>query len=431
MELLEHFRSTRADLVFVVDEYGAVQGVISERDLLEAITGEFGTPSDEDSWAVQRDDGSWLMDGLIPVPELKDRLEIKELPEEDRGRYNTLAGMVMLLLGRLPRTADRVEWQGWAFEVVDLDGKRVDKVLVTRTEQPGEERVINQNLHRQPVPLDNVAHRNLKVQMPVLDWTVASRLNSIFLAAVEFGDACREFPIVFIRAGNGDDGKPQIAPVAVFGLANEENLFVDGTQWRATYMPAVLRLFPFAIGRIDAQNFAVCVDTAWQGLSTTEGHALFDQQGQPTDVMKQVTEQAERTEQEVQRTRLVGQRLLELDLFREMRFDVTMPDGQNVAVEGFFTIDEGKAQGPARRGGDRAHPQRPDGPGARPPDLAGQHAPAGRMAATAHGSARAGLPGPLSLPAYLRLEARCRPGGTAARSASHARRATKCCRSIV
>lgn len=138
MELLEHFRTTRADLVFVVDEYGAVQGVISERDLLEAITGEFGTPADEDSWAVRRDDGSWLMDGLIPVPELKDRLELKELPEEDRGRYNTLAGMVMLLLGRLPRTGDRVEWQDWRFEVVDLDGKRVDKVLVTRTTSPGE-----------------------------------------------------------------------------------------------------------------------------------------------------------------------------------------------------------------------------------------------------------------------------------------------------
>ena len=138
MELLEHFRTSKADLVFVVDEYGAVQGVISERDLLEAITGEFGTTADEDSWAIERDDGSWLMDGLIPVPELKDRLELKELPEEDRGRYNTLAGMVMLLLGRLPKTTDRVEWQGWAFEVVDLDGKRVDKVLVTRTEQRGE-----------------------------------------------------------------------------------------------------------------------------------------------------------------------------------------------------------------------------------------------------------------------------------------------------
>ena len=139
MELLENFRASNTDLVFVVDEYGAVQGVITERDLLEAITGEFGNPTDADAWAVQREDGSWLLDGLIPVTELKDRLDLKELPEEDRGRYNTLAGMIMLLLGRLPRTADVVVWDGWRFEVVDLDGKRVDKVLVSRTEPPGEE----------------------------------------------------------------------------------------------------------------------------------------------------------------------------------------------------------------------------------------------------------------------------------------------------
>jgi len=131
MELLEHFRATSVQLVFVVDEYGEVQGVITVRDVLEAITGEFTTPTDQDTWAVQRGDGSWLFDGLIPVPELKDRLNVKELPEEDRGRYNTLAGMVMLLLGRLPQTADTVEWAGWRFEVVDLDGKRVDKVLVS------------------------------------------------------------------------------------------------------------------------------------------------------------------------------------------------------------------------------------------------------------------------------------------------------------
>jgi putative hemolysin len=132
MELLEHFRVSEAQLVFVVDEYGAVQGVITVRDVLEAITGEFSAPSENNAWAVQRDDGSWLMDGLIPVPELKDRLSMRELPEEDRGRYNTLAGMIMLLLGRLPTTADHVDWEGWRFEVVDLDGKRVDKVLVTR-----------------------------------------------------------------------------------------------------------------------------------------------------------------------------------------------------------------------------------------------------------------------------------------------------------
>ena len=132
MELLEHFRASDVQMVFVVDEYGEVQGVITLRDVLEAITGEFTTTDESESWMVQRADGSWLIDGLIPVPELKDRLDIKELPDEDRGRYNTLAGMVMLLLGRLPQTTDTVEWDGWRFEVVDLDGKRVDKVLASR-----------------------------------------------------------------------------------------------------------------------------------------------------------------------------------------------------------------------------------------------------------------------------------------------------------
>jgi putative hemolysin len=138
MELLEHFRVSDTELVFVVDEYGEVQGVITVRDVLEAITGEFSAPADPDAWAVQRGDGSWLLDGLIPVPELKDRLNLKDLPEEDRGRYNTLAGMIMLLLGRLPGTADCVDWEGWRFEVVDMDGKRVDKVLVTPLQETGE-----------------------------------------------------------------------------------------------------------------------------------------------------------------------------------------------------------------------------------------------------------------------------------------------------
>ncbi len=139
MELLDQFRLSNAQLVFVVDEYGEVQGMITVRDVLEAIAGEFATPSDEDAWAVQRADGSWLFDGLIPVPELKDRLGLKELPEEDRGRYNTLAGMIMLLLGRLAHTTDTVEWEGWRFEVVDLDGKRVDKVLTSRLPEPDPE----------------------------------------------------------------------------------------------------------------------------------------------------------------------------------------------------------------------------------------------------------------------------------------------------
>lgn len=137
MELLEHFRASSSQMVFVVDEYGEVQGVITLRDVLEAITGEFTTADEpEEAWAVQREDGSWLIDGLIPVPELKDRLGLKNLPDEDRGRYNTLAGLVMMLLGRLPKTADHVEWDCWRFEVVDMDGKRIDKLLVSRTAEP-------------------------------------------------------------------------------------------------------------------------------------------------------------------------------------------------------------------------------------------------------------------------------------------------------
>ena len=73
------------------------------------------------------------------MPELKDRLELRLLPDEDRGRYNTLAGMTMLLLGRLPQTGDVVDWEGWRFEVVDLDGKRVDKVLVSRIDRDPED----------------------------------------------------------------------------------------------------------------------------------------------------------------------------------------------------------------------------------------------------------------------------------------------------
>lgn len=132
MELLEHFKQTGTHLVFIVDEYGEVQGIVTLQDVLEAITGEFKSSRAEDGWAVMRKDGSWLLDGLIPVPELKDHLSLLSVPEEEKSRYNTLSGMVMLLLGTLPRTGDICHWQGWDFEVVDLDGLRIDKVLATR-----------------------------------------------------------------------------------------------------------------------------------------------------------------------------------------------------------------------------------------------------------------------------------------------------------
>jgi putative hemolysin len=131
MELLDNFRLSDVHMAFVIDEYGEVQGLITLQDLIEAITGEFQPRDPETSWAVQRGDGSWLLDGHIPVPELKDRLNLDSVPEEERGRYHTLSGMIMLLTGSLPKVTDVVEWENWRFEIVDMDGRTIDKVLAT------------------------------------------------------------------------------------------------------------------------------------------------------------------------------------------------------------------------------------------------------------------------------------------------------------
>ena len=131
MELLEQFRAKSTRIVFVVDEYGVVQGLMTPMDMLEAITGELQPGAQVDAWATQRDDGSWLIDGAMPISELKARLDIRELPEESRGRYNTVAGLLQSVSGRLLGTGEKVDCADWHFEVVDLDGKRIDKVLAS------------------------------------------------------------------------------------------------------------------------------------------------------------------------------------------------------------------------------------------------------------------------------------------------------------
>jgi hypothetical protein len=203
--------------------------------------------------------------------------------------------------------------------------------------------LINQNLHLQPVALDFVQHRNVKLKVPISDWRLAGKLNALFVAATEFGDVCREFPIVFVRAGKEADGRDAIAPIAVLGLTQNQNLYLSGERWRAQYMPAILRMYPFCIARIDDDRIAICLDMAFAGVNTTEGQALFDEQGQAAELLKSMQPELEKLEGEIQRTRLVGRRLLELDLLREMRFDVTLPDGSQHSVDGFLTIDENKA----------------------------------------------------------------------------------------
>lgn len=131
LKVLELFKQTITHMALVVDEYGVIQGLVTLNDVMIEIVGE--VPSDdeqEDPQVVQREDGSWLLDGMLSVDEFFELFKVQPLAEEHRGSYQTLGGFVMAHLGRIPTAADFFEWQGMRLEVMDMDGNRVDKVLV-------------------------------------------------------------------------------------------------------------------------------------------------------------------------------------------------------------------------------------------------------------------------------------------------------------
>lgn len=132
MELLENFRASDAALALVVDEYGAILGLVTPHDVLEAIAGEFKPETPEDAQIIKKSDTCYEVDGLLPIPELKDLLALHEVPEEMEDRYTTAAGMVIFLLEKLPRPGDRVSWGGWEFTVRQMDGRRLDRILITK-----------------------------------------------------------------------------------------------------------------------------------------------------------------------------------------------------------------------------------------------------------------------------------------------------------
>jgi putative hemolysin len=127
---LEIFKEKGTDMLLVIDEFGALQGLLTINDILEEIVGAMEI---EEPQATQRQDGSWLLDGMLEVDEFKEIFDLPLLPHEDE--YETLSGFIMMSLGRLPQSTDRFEWHDLSFEVVDMDGRRVDKVLVTTLPQ--------------------------------------------------------------------------------------------------------------------------------------------------------------------------------------------------------------------------------------------------------------------------------------------------------
>jgi putative hemolysin len=133
LTVVERFKETHSKLAIVIDEYGGVEGMVTVDDILAALVGDIPEPGDlGEAEAVQREDGSWLLDGMFAIDDFQELFEIRQLPLATEGYYQTVGGFVMASLGHVPHAGDRFEWEGLRIEVLDMDGRRVDKVLVTR-----------------------------------------------------------------------------------------------------------------------------------------------------------------------------------------------------------------------------------------------------------------------------------------------------------
>ncbi len=128
---MELFQQTGKRVALIINEHGDIEGLVTSGDVIEAIVGEFNDQDAlEEEAAVQRADGSWLLDGLMNIHDLEETLERRVAPEGEQSRYQTLGGFVMMRVERIPKAADSFEWRGLSFEIMDMDGRRVDKVLV-------------------------------------------------------------------------------------------------------------------------------------------------------------------------------------------------------------------------------------------------------------------------------------------------------------
>lgn len=195
------------------------------------------------------------------------------------------------------------------------------------------------------VPLDREAHKKLHLRTDLSTVDKLKQLNSMFLTTVEFSEACKEFPIVFVRVGEAakDGGKPAVAPLAVLGLKPGHNVFVEDGKWTANYAPAYVRRYPFMMAHIDDQgNMALCIDEQWEGFTEAEGHALFTADGQGTEFLINAKNFVESYERETERTRAACHELVELGILQDMRFESTNEAGEKVDVDGFMTVDEKK-----------------------------------------------------------------------------------------
>jgi hypothetical protein len=191
--------------------------------------------------------------------------------------------------------------------------------------------------YERPVLLNRETHRHRKIATSS-SFAFAAKANSLYVAGVEFTEACKEYPIVFTEVGGG-----KIAPVIVLGLRERENLFVqsDG-RWDAHYIPAFVRRYPFVLAELPGKQMGVCIDEGYAGLGDKEGEALFDEKGGATPFLQNALDFLNRYQVEYLRTERMCERLKSMGLLMQMNAKADLFDGTSFTVNGLMIVDERK-----------------------------------------------------------------------------------------
>lgn len=191
--------------------------------------------------------------------------------------------------------------------------------------------------YQKPVPLNKSDHKNKKIKSDDRTFRFAARTNSVILAGVEFSEAAKEYPIVFAQAGE------QVVPVALLGLHNAENLYVNGRgEWDAQYVPAFVRRYPFVLADTSQNGQqAVCIDESFEGFNDDDGEPLFEGDN-PAPILEQAMKFLEEYQKQYKRTEVFVQRLQEMGLLMSLNAQIDMVDGEQFGLTGLLAVDERK-----------------------------------------------------------------------------------------
>jgi len=194
-------------------------------------------------------------------------------------------------------------------------------------------------IYKNPVMLNPVAHKSVKVSK-IKNFKFAKEMNSVLLAGQEFMESAKYYPIVFVR----DKKSNEIMPLAILGLRNAENLFVDDEgKWKeGAYIPAFFRRYPFVLADDQGEegSYAISVDAAFEGFDSDDGTPLFDEEGKPAKELNHVIEFLKQYQTNFMLTQELIKKLDEYGLFQEFSTDITLPAGEKIAFRGLMRIEE-------------------------------------------------------------------------------------------